>query len=122
MNFLGISTAAYKVADMAKAKEWYAEAFGEKPYFDEPFYIGFNINGYELGLQPEEGKPSVKGDGMTTYWAVNDVEATFKKFVELGATVHEKPSDVGGGVVVASVKDPWDNIIGIIYNPNFKSQ
>ncbi len=93
---MGISAAAYKGADMAKAKEWYAKAFNEKPYFDEPFYAGFNINGYELGLQPEEGKQSVKGDGMTTYWAVRDVETTIKKFVEMGATVHEKPGDVGG--------------------------
>ncbi len=120
MGFLGIATAAYKVADIKKAKEWYTKAFGVKPYFDEPFYVGFNINGYELGLQPEDEKKSVKGDGSTTYWAVRDIEATFKKLVGLGAVVHEKPKNVGGAIVVASVKDPWGNIVGIIYNPDFK--
>ncbi len=120
MEFVGIATNAYKVADLDKAKEWYSKAFNTKPYFDEPFYVGFNINGYELGLQPEEEKKSVKGDGMTTHWAVKDIDATFKMLVELGATVHEKPTGVGGDLKVASVKDPWGNIIGIIYNPIFK--
>jgi lactoylglutathione lyase len=119
-NFIGISTAAYKVADLTKAKEWYTKAFGVAPYFDEPFYVGFNINGYELGLQPEEEKKSVKCTGSIAYWAVKDIAAVFKKFVELGAAVIEKPNDVGGGVIAASVKDPWGNAIGIIYNPAFK--
>ena len=120
MNFLGISTAAYIVSDIDEAKKWYTKAFGIKPYFDEPYYVGFNINGYELGLQPEEKKRSVKGDGAICYWAVRDVGAIFKRFVDAGAKINEKPNDVGGGVIVASVKDPWENIIGIIRNPNFK--
>ena len=120
MEFLGIATNAYKVVDLDKAKEWYSKAFGTKPYFDEPFYVGFDVNGYELGLLPEEEEKSVKGDGMTTYWAVKDIDATFKKFIDLGATVHEKPTGVGGDLKVASVKDPWGNIVGIIYNPEFK--
>jgi len=120
MEFVGIATNAYKVADLDKAKEWYSKAFETQPYFDEPFYVGFSINGYELGLQPEEEKKSVKGDGMTTYWAVRDIDVTFKRLIDLGASEHEKPTGVGGDLKVASVKDPWGNIIGIIYNPAFK--
>ncbi len=120
MKVLGLATIVYKVPDLTKAKEWYAKAFGEKQYFDEPFYVGFSINGYELGLLPEEEKKSVKGDGSVTYWSIKDIEATFKKFIELGATAHEKPTSVGGELMVASVKDPWGNIIGFIYNPEFK--
>ena len=120
MEFAGLATNVYKVGDLDKAKEWYSKAFNTKPYFDEPFYVGFSINGYELGLLPEEEKKSVKGDGTMAFWAVRDIDATFKRFIELGATVHEKPSEVGGDLKVASVKDPWGNIIGIIYNPVFK--
>ena len=43
---LGLRTTIYKVDDLAKAKEWYAKAFETQPYFDEPFYVGFNIQGY----------------------------------------------------------------------------
>ena len=51
---LGLRTTIYKVSDLLKAKSWYAKAFETQPYFDEPFYVGFNIGGYELGLLPEE--------------------------------------------------------------------
>lgn len=119
MKFIGLATSIYKVSDLDKAKEWYSKAFGVKPYFDEPFYVGFNVNGFELGLQTEDENSSTKGNASMCYWAVNDAEAAFKEFIALGATEHEAPADVGGGVVVASVKDPWGNIIGIIHNPVF---
>ena len=50
--FLGLRTVIYRVRDLAAAKAWYANAFGVQPYFDEPFYVGFDIGGYELGLHP----------------------------------------------------------------------
>ncbi|MES2763588.1 MAG: VOC family protein [Bacteroidota bacterium] len=118
-NILGLRTTIYKVGNIDNAKEWYSKAFGVAPYFDEPFYVGFNIGGYELGLQPEE-QIVEKGDSVLSYWGVNDVEEAFKHLLKLGATEHEKPQNVGGEIVVATVKDPWENIIGFIYNPEFK--
>ncbi|WP_276134815.1 VOC family protein [Polluticoccus soli] len=90
-----------------------------EPYFDQPFYVGFNVAGYELGLQPAEIAP-VYGDSTTTYWGVEDVHAMYKKLVDAGATSFEEPMDVGEGIVVAAVRDPWGNPFGIIYNPHFK--
>ncbi|PZR21880.1 MAG: glyoxalase/bleomycin resistance/extradiol dioxygenase family protein [Flavobacterium psychrophilum] len=116
-TILGLRTVGYKVSDITKAKEWYTKAFNTVPYFDEPFYVGFNIAGYELGLQPDD---SVKGDNVVTYWGVEDIEAEYERFISLGATEHETPQNVGGDIMVASVKDPWGNIIGLIYNPEFK--
>ena len=49
--FLGLRTAIYHVADIGTAKSWYSSILGFGPYFDEPFYVGFNVSGYELGLQ-----------------------------------------------------------------------
>ncbi|NNE98888.1 MAG: DUF4440 domain-containing protein [Pyrinomonadaceae bacterium] len=120
-GFRGLATLAYKVSDIEKAAVWYSKAFGKEPYFKESFYVGFDIGGYELGLQPEEGKKSIKGNGSTTYWAVEDIEAMYKRFIDAGATEHEKPENVGGDIKAASVKDPWGNIIGLIYNPAFKN-
>lgn len=116
-GILGLRTVAYKVTDMTNAKEWYAEAFCTQPYFDEPFYIGFNIAGYELGLQPDD---AVTGDNVVTYWGVEDINTEYERFLSLGATAHEAPQNVGGEIITASVKDLWGNIIGLIYNPDFK--
>lgn len=119
-KILGLRTTIYKVKDINAAKDWYAKAFEMKPYFDEPFYVGFDIAGYELGLQPEEKDTKDKAEGVVAYWGVNDVDMEFNKFVTLGATEYEKPKDVGEGIIVATLKDPWGNIIGLIYNPHFK--
>jgi predicted enzyme related to lactoylglutathione lyase len=118
--FLGLRTAIYHVDDIEKGKAWYSEVLGAKPYFDEPFYVGFNVAGYELGLQPSEGQSGEKADGAVAYWGVENAVAAFTRILELGATVHEEVQDVGGGIKVATVKDPFGNIFGIIENPNFK--
>lgn len=115
----GLRTTIYRVGDIAAAKTWYSNAFGDKPYFDEPFYIGFNIAGYELGLQPEKEPTTDKKASVLTYWGVEDVEAAFNHFIGLGATADEEPRNVGGEIIVATVKDPWGNLIGLIYNPEF---
>jgi predicted enzyme related to lactoylglutathione lyase len=117
-NISGLRTAIYKVSDIDAAKQWYAKAFGTGPYFDQPFYVGFNIDGYELGLQP--GDPvTPKGESVAAYWASEDVQSTYDHLISIGAIANEAPQDVGEGIVVATVKDPWDNVIGLIYNPHF---
>lgn len=118
-NILGLRTLIYQVSDLDAAKAWYTRAFGQAPYFDEPFYVGFSIGGYELGLQPLEGESTPKSFHSTTYWGVEEVDATLAHFIELGAIEHEARQEVGGGIIVCSVKDPWDNLIGLIYNPHF---
>ncbi|GAA0195107.1 hypothetical protein GCM10009122_59090 [Fulvivirga kasyanovii] len=118
--FLGLRTCIYRVSDLKAATEWYSKAFQTEPYFNEPFYVGFNIAGYELGLLPEENAPKTKAESVMTYWGVNDVEKEYQRFIGLGAKDCEKPHNVGGELVVGAVKDPWDNVIGIIYNPEFK--
>lgn len=117
---LGLRTTIYKVSDLDAAKEWYSKAFGTPPYFDEPFYVGFNIGGYELGLLPESTPPEPKGENVLSYWGVDDIDATLDHLMGLGASLYEKPTNVGGELVVAAIRDPWENIVGIIYNPDFK--
>jgi predicted enzyme related to lactoylglutathione lyase len=119
-HFHGLRTTIYKVTDITKAKAWYAKAFGVEPYFDEPFYVGFNIGGYELGLQPDQTPASLKTYGAVTYWGVDDATKSYNRLLGLGATEFEKPTNVGGDIVVAAVKDPWGNVVGVIYNPTFK--
>jgi len=119
-SILGLRTTIYKVSDVNIAKVWYEIAFETKPYFDEPFYVGFNIGGYELGLQPTEDTTTDKGDYVVSYWGVEDIELTYTRLLAAGATVHEAPQNVGGEIKTATVKDPWGNVIGLIFNPEFK--
>jgi lactoylglutathione lyase len=116
---LGLRTSIYKVPDLLAAKLWYTKAFETAPYFDESFYVGFNIAGYELGLLPEEGDTK-KAFNIMSYWGVEDIQKEFDRLILLGAVEHEKPTNVGGEIMVASVIDPWGNAIGLIYNPEFK--
>jgi predicted enzyme related to lactoylglutathione lyase len=118
--FLGLRTTIYKVNDIAKAKAWYTKVFEVSPYFDEPFYVGFNIGGYELGLHPEETSIPSKSENVFTYWGVEDVDTSYQRLLDMGATEVEKPANVGDDIVVAAVKDPWGNVLGIIYNPHFE--
>jgi catechol 2,3-dioxygenase-like lactoylglutathione lyase family enzyme len=115
--FLGLRTAVYYVEDMQKARDWYTSVLGQPPYFDEPFYVGFNVGGFELGLHPAEGRS--KGEGHAAYWGVDNAETALQKLLELGATENEGVQDVGGGIKVATVKDPFGNVLGIIENPHF---
>lgn len=118
--FLGLRTLGYRVKDITAAKNWYKDVLGIEPYFDEPFYAGFNVGGYELGLAQEDEVETSATGNATTYWGVDNVEEVYAMLLAKGATEHEKPQDVGGGIVVAAVRDPWNNVFGIIYNPHFK--
>jgi predicted enzyme related to lactoylglutathione lyase len=115
---LGLRSAIYPVADLASAKLWYEQVAGAKPYFDEPFYVGFSVGGFELGLVPD-GTPGV--DGPQPLWGVASAEAGFQRLLALGATALEPVTDVGSGIKVAAVKDPFGNRLGIIENPHFKA-
>ena len=115
--FHGLRTAIYHVHDLAAAKAWYSRVLGVQPYFDEPFYVGFSVGGFELGLIPD-GEPGT--GGVQVCWGVPDAAAELVRLEGLGAEVHEPVNDVGGGIKVASVRDPFGNLFSIIENPHFK--
>jgi predicted enzyme related to lactoylglutathione lyase len=117
--FQGLRTVIYHVDNLEDAKAWYTKALGIEPYFDQPFYVGFNIGGFELGLDPDMSGVS-KGNNAVAYWGVNDAAASYNSMLELGAQKHGDVQEVGGGIRVATVRDPYGNIFGIIENPNFR--
>jgi len=114
--FKKLRTAIYQVDDITKAKEWYINVTGIQPYFDEPFYVGFDIHGYELGLHP--GKAAISNTQALAYWKVDDIGSSVKKLLDAGAVILEEITDVGGEIKVASVKDPWGNAVGLIEEAN----
>ena len=115
--FLGLRTVIYAAPDLARAKEWYSKAFGVEPYFDEQYYVGFNIGGYELGLDPNGGH-SGQG-GTSAYWGVADIAKAMEHMKSIGAEISSPEKNVGDGIKVGTVLDPFGNSIGIIENPHF---
>ena len=118
--FLGLRTVIYHVDDLEKAKAWYSAVLDTPPYFAEPFYVGFSVGGFELGLNPDLSKAKPGAGGVVVYWCVTDAGAALARLLELGARPHEDVQDVGGGIRVATVLDPFGNVLGIIENPQFK--
>lgn len=116
-HFLGLYTVLYHAPDLAKTKAWYSSVLGIEPYFDQPFYVGFSVSGYELGLTPAMSG----GVGRSVaYWGVADARLAAARLLSLGATEHAAVRDVGDGIKVATVFDPFGNMFGVIENPHFK--
>lgn len=113
--FLGLRTVIYPVVDLAASRQWYAELLGYPPYFDQPFYVGFEVGGYELGLHPE-----TVAERPEAYWGVADVDVALAALVAAGAPVLHPVSEVGDGIRIAAVQEPGGAFLGIIENPHFR--
>ncbi len=113
--FLGLRSLIYPAPDLDAAKAWYSDVLGIEPYFDEPFYVGFDVGGYELGLHPD-GDPDA---GPKTYWGVDDVDAAFRALLDAGANQAEPIHEVGDGIRMAAVLDPAGYFFGLIENLHF---
>lgn len=117
----GLRTAVYFVEDLKAAAAWYKKVTKSEPYYDTEYYVGFNVGGFELGLHPiDGGQPMKRGDSVACYWAVDDADAACAALLALGASADQPVQDVGGGIRLGTVKDPWGNTFGVIQNPTFK--
>jgi len=105
----GIRTVVYPVKDIAKAKALYRQLLGVEPYVDEAYYVGFKVDGQDIGLDPNGHNA-----GMTAYYHVDDINKNLQSLLDAGAQLVQEVKDVGGGRLIASVKDPDGNIIGLI--------
>jgi predicted enzyme related to lactoylglutathione lyase len=111
--FKKLRTVIYRVDNLEAAREWYINLTGVRPYFDQPFYVGFDINGCELGLDPDM-KNVKPGNQTVSYWAVDDVATVLSYLSKTGAGIIQPKTNVGGDINVAIVADPFGNTIGLI--------
>jgi predicted enzyme related to lactoylglutathione lyase len=111
----GIRTVIYPVTDLARAKTLYGKLLGVAPYMDEAYYVGFRVGDQEVGLDPHGHSQGMTGP--VGYWHVDDIQARLKLLLDAGAAAQRAVSDVGGGKLIASVKDADGNIIGLIQSP-----
>ena len=115
----GVRSQIYQVSDLEAAKAWYTQLLGKPPYFDAPFYVGFNVGGYELGLQPSDNPDAGQAREAVTYWGVPDAEAAYAHLLASGASAYQPVQEVGEGIKLGAVLDPMGGILGIIENPHF---
>jgi predicted enzyme related to lactoylglutathione lyase len=105
----GVKSIVYPVKDAAQAKVFFRTLFGIDPYVDNPYYVGFKVGDLDIGLDPNGHK-----EGMTVYYHVNDIRQSLQSLVAAGATIIQEVKDIGGGGLIAAVKDTNGNIIGLI--------
>lgn len=111
----GMQTVIYPVKDLDNAKKVYTALLGTPPAVDSAYYVGWNIDGQDIGLDPNGHR-----SGMTAplpYWLVDDINKTIEELVAAGATVQQQPRGVGQGKLVASVRDADGNVTGLMQNP-----
>ena len=107
----GIKAVVYPVTDVAKAKQVFTALLGVEPHTDQPYYVGYQVNGVEIGLNPAGAQ-----QGMTVplpLYDVDDVPAAVQALAAAGAQVLQQPTDVGGGTIMATVADADGNRIGL---------
>jgi predicted enzyme related to lactoylglutathione lyase len=107
----GVNTIVIPVKDAARAKETYGALLDVTPHTDQPYYVGFNVAGQEIGLDPNG-----HARGLTmpvAFWHVDDIDVTVARLVAAGAEVHEPANEVGGGRTIAIVRDADGNLIGL---------
>lgn len=100
----------YTVGDMAAAKKLFGTFLQAEPYVDSPYYVGYKVGDLEVGMTP--GQNAGIGSPVA-YTQVADIQASLKALVDAGATIVQEPKDVGGGLLVASVKDASGNVLGV---------
>ena len=111
----GMRTVMYPVKDLGAAKRLYGKLLGVAPYMDEVFYVGFNVEGQDVGLDPNGHSRGMTGP--VGYWHVDDIEESLEALLEAGAVAQQPIRDVGGGKLIATVKDADGNVIGLLQAP-----
>ncbi|MGS0687804.1 VOC family protein [Nakamurella sp. GG22] len=107
-----LQTVIYPVRDLDSAKALFSGLLGEQPVMDQPYYVQFSVGGLELGLDPHGHQKGMTGP--VSYWTVSDIKQSLAALVEAGAEEVQGVSDVGGGRLIASVKDSDGNVIGLM--------
>ena len=114
----GIRTIIYPVKDPAQAKTLYSKLLGVEPSMDEPYYVGYKIGDQDIGLLPMAAAQGIEGlTGPLGYWHVDDIKNTLQSLLDAGAQAQQELQDVGGGMLIASVKDADGNFIGLKQSP-----
>ena len=102
-----IKLIVYTVRDIEKAKAFYVRFLDAEPYVESAYYIGYKVGNQEVGLDPNSKV------GPIAYTDVADIKSSLKAMIEAGAEVVQDIKDVGGGLLIAQVRDADGNVVGL---------
>ena len=105
----GINNVVYPVKDPAMAKAIFRELLGVEPYADTPYYVGFRVGAQDIGLDPNGHQ-----EGATVYYHVEDIQKSLQCLLDAGARQVQEIKDIGGGGLIACVKDADGNLFGLV--------
>ncbi len=108
---MALANINYPVTDLAAAKAAFTALFGVEPHTDTEYYVGYNVDGLEIALNPGGAPQGMSG--ATPFWATADVEGSLATLEAAGATVTQPPMEVAPGVTLA-VLSTNGNSIGLI--------
>ncbi|MFH0173856.1 VOC family protein [Streptomyces cacaoi] len=111
----GMQTIIYPVKDLGRAKALFSALLEVEPYADEPYYVGFKAAGQDVGLDPNGHAKGMTGP--VPYWHVTDLRERLAALVAAGAELLQDAQDVGGGRLIAFVKDADGNLVGLLQDP-----
>jgi predicted enzyme related to lactoylglutathione lyase len=111
----GIRTIIYPVNDLEKAKAVFTALLGVAPAQDAPYYVGYQVDGQDIGLDPNGHAQGMTGP--VAYVQVDDIEASVRALADAGAAEQRPITDVGGGRRIAVMKDADGNPIGLLQDP-----
>ncbi|MEV1084393.1 VOC family protein [Streptomyces sp. NPDC050211] len=111
----GVNTIIYPVKDITRAKALFSALLEVEPYADEPYYVGFKTAGQDVGLDPNGHAKGMTGP--VPYWTVTDIRSRLAALLDAGAELLQDVKDVGGGRLIAFVKDADGNLVGLLQDP-----
>jgi predicted enzyme related to lactoylglutathione lyase len=112
---LGVETIIYPVNDINRSRKLFSQLLGVEPYAESPYYVGYKVGNQDIGLVPDGFNQGMTGP--ISYYHVSDIRVSLQALLEGGAQNLQEVKDVGGGKLIASVKDPDGNVIGLIQMP-----
>jgi predicted enzyme related to lactoylglutathione lyase len=104
----------YSAADVPKATKFFTTLLGTEPYVEGKPYVGFKVGDMEIGLISKQASGQ---SGAIAYVDVTDIKGAIDSLVAAGAEKLQDITDVGYGLLVASVKDLDGTPIGLRQPP-----
>ena len=109
-----VKTIIYPVTELHDAKRAFTAVLGVEPVMDEPYYVGFDVDGQDIGLDPNGHSKGMTGP--TAYIHVGDIKQSLQDLLDNGAEAQTDPQDVGGGRLIATVTLDG-NVVGLLQDP-----
>ncbi len=101
-----IKLLVYPVKDVEKAKAFFGKFLDVEPYVASSYYVGYKAGDLEVGLDPNSKV------GPIAYTDTVDISRSIQAMTEVGAQIVQDVRDVGGGLLIATVKDADGNVVG----------